>query len=585
MRTIGTVALVALVTLVTFTLGGVSSALADPIVLAIEGHDIYIGLGARDGVGAGSELELLHQVVARDPRTGATLHDRFALGTIVVEKSGASVSIARADEALVKRVLVGDAVRLVSAKRTFADPWAEQVATSKGEVEPPVAPLVVGPAIPSVPTPAIDHAGLALAAWKATVGQPIDQRIARWTELQRTDPRSPYHAAVDAEITSLRRQAAQRVEAIARASATAAARPGRDPHLLDLIHALDIPERDAELIVAPLERAVPGRAIELAFIARNLAAPAALFVRPAGESGFRRSELRRDGDAYVRGTIEASQVHVGALAYYVVVGDREVIGTADNPRTITVEPTVAEAPVELHRTHIDAHVDYVDFDGKFDKGYDQYTQAELDFTYRFLEPIYAFRLGFGTLTGTGGPKDVIDLDPTGCIDTITHTYRCRRVTFSYIYTELEFRLRKTVALLLRPQVGLLTTDTMNSGNDRCKTSKDIGGCAFETPFGLRARVRLGEEDSTNLVLGVGITRDVGTLLEVAYNWRPHPVVPVQLSVQVTDQPVVENFGVRIIADVGIRQLAWFYPSVRVSYQARDIDHTGFSGGLALNFDW
>ena len=47
----------------------------------------------------------------------------------------------------------------------------------------------------------------------------------------------------------------------------------------------------------------------------------------------------------------------------------------------------------------------------------------------------------------------------------------------------------------------------------------------------------------------------------------------------------EDFGVRLIADIGWRRLAWFYPSARVSYQARDIDHAGVSGGFALNFDW
>jgi hypothetical protein len=60
---------------------------------------------------------------------------------------------------------------------------------------------------------------------------------------------------------------------------------------------------------------------------------------------------------------------------------------------------------------------------------------------------------------------------------------------------------------------------------------------------------------------------------------------VQLSVQVTDQPVPEDFGVRLIADVGWRQLAWFYPSARLSYQARAINHSGVSGGVAMNFDW
>jgi hypothetical protein len=52
-------------------------------------------------------------------------------------------------------------------------------------------------------------------------------------------------------------------------------------------------------------------------------------------------------------------------------------------------------------------------------------------------------------------------------------------------------------------------------------------------------------------------------------------------------PVPEDFGVRLIGDIGwrSRDIAWFYPSLRLSYQARDIDHAGLSGGLAMNFDW
>ena len=50
-------------------------------------------------------------------------------------------------------------------------------------------------------------------------------------------------------------------------------------------------------------------------------------------------------------------------------------------------------------------------------------------------------------------------------------------------------------------------------------------------------------------------------------------------------PVVEDFGVRLIGDVGLKKIGWFYPSLRVSYQARDINHSGLSGGAALNFDW
>src|SRR5690606_16459583 len=106
-----------------------------------------------------------------------------------------------------------------------------------------------------------------------------------------------------------------------------------------------------------------------------------------------------------------------------------------------------------------------------------------------------------------------------------------------------------------------------------------------TGFGARGRLRLGREGGTNLVLGAAFTSRVGTLLEAAYHWLPNRIVPVQITVQVTDQPVLEDFGVRLIADVGLRRLSWVYPSLRLSYQARDIDHSGLSGGFALNFDW
>jgi len=165
-------------------------------------------------------------------------------------------------------------------------------------------------------------------------------------------------------------------------------------------------------------------------------------------------------------------------------------------------------------------------------------------------------------------------------------YACKQVTFSYVYTELEFKLRPNLAVLLRPQAGVLTTDTMEdaSSGDRCEGA-DIEACKFASTFGARARLRLGREEATNLVIGAAITKNVGTLLEAAYHWLPTPTVPVQITVQVTDQPVVEDYGVRLIADVGINSLGWVYPSLRASYQARDIDHSGFSGGFALNFDW
>jgi hypothetical protein len=141
--------------------------------------------------------------------------------------------------------------------------------------------------------------------------------------------------------------------------------------------------------------------------------------------------------------------------------------------------------------------------------------------------------------------------------------------------------------MLRPIAGLLTTDhdAVVGSPGRCRDSEQLTDCQFETGFGFRGRVRFGDERGTNLEVGLGFTDQVGTLFEAAYHWAPKPVVPVKLAVQVTDLPVTTDFGVRLVTDVGWRGMSWVYPSLRLSYQARDIDHAGFSGGLGLNFDW
>jgi hypothetical protein len=543
-----------------------ATAAADPVVLAVDGTDIYVELGAKDGVGAGSHLELLHEVTAKDPRTGAVLRDHFALGQLVVERAGDSIAVAHADDALANRVIAGDGVVLVSAKQQFVDPWAEQVAASKP--------------VPRVGPGNVDHAALARAAWQDTLGLAPEPRIGRWEQLLAQDPDTPYRKAVVGEIASLRDQIAKRDAAVA--AAKTASPDVRRPRIADLVAAISA--GDDPLVVAPVTKALPGQAVELALLARVPVDHAWLFARARGAVGFTRSELVHDGDAYLRGTINAALVHGDAVEWYVQTAQGEVVGSASTPMSIAVERPVTEPPPARNRSHVDLHVDYVDFDGRGQKGFDQYYQAEASLTYRFLDPVYAVELGFGTLSGTGGPKDVINHDPVHCLDG-QGVYRCRHVTFSYVYTQFELELQHAVHLMLTPQIGSLTTDTMpGSDGSRCQGS-DVTGCEQDTGYGGRVRLRLGEEMGTNLVIGASITHNVGTLLEAAYHWLPAPVVPVQIMVQVTDEPVPQDFGVRLIGDVGYRKLGWFFPSVRVSYQARDIHHAGFSGGMAMNFDW
>ncbi|HTJ44071.1 MAG TPA: hypothetical protein VL463_18320 [Kofleriaceae bacterium] len=562
------------------------AAHADPTVLAVKGDDVFVDLGAADGATAGAQLRLLHVVIAKDPTSGQTLRDRFEVGTLTVARAGDHVLLAHPEDALRGKVVVGDEIALASAPVAYVDPWQQRVAAAAG---------TPAPATDDDAARTVDEADAARAVWQQTLGLAPAERIAKWEAYLSERPQSPYAAAVKAELVSLRAQAQQLDRAAtARAAAASGSLDDDRTHQLALALADLIPSaaRTGPLVDAAPTTALPGRPITLAFaiVSPARVARAWLYVRPRGKAGFEKLELAHDGDAYLRATIPASLVVAGGLEWFVEAasakGEPEaVIGDQRSPRVIDTLEDISEAPIASGRSRVAARLEYVDFDGKLGGGHDQYYQAEFDFTYRFLQPVHAIRLGFGTLSGQGGPKDIIDADPTGqCLDA-SGTYSCRRVDFSYVYTEFELRPSKWVGLMLRPQAGLLTTDTRPMSSGRCRGGADTSDCDFGKGLGLRARVRFGEEDSTNLVLGVGFTSGVGTLIEALYQWAPRPVVPVTLAVQVTDQPVPEDFGVRIIGDVGWRGMSWVYPSVRVSYQARDIDHAGISGGLGLNFDW
>lgn len=564
-------------------------ARGEPVVLAVEGDLVYIDLGAEQGVGAGDTLALEREIVARDPASGATLRDRFTLGELTVVRAGAKVCEARVDAALRGRVKVGDGVEPAASGARYVDPWAERAAASRRPLPTPATTPDTPIRDRAAAEEAVRNAAEVSAVWRSTLGQTPRTRVARWQAYLDAHPDSPYAAAIRVEQASLTAQAT----ALDRAAAAATSPAPVVDRRLALATALaqlrgDVRPRQTLWASAPT-RVRPGEAVSFAFAVPTQLPEGTpwLYVEPAGADGFVRVPLVPDGDAYLRAVVPGEQVTAGELAWFVEIGDATVgLGTRDEPNTITVDADVIEPPPARERTTIVTTFDYVDFDGGLADGFDQYYEAEASFTYRFLSPVHAVTIGAGTMSGKGGPKDIIDADVAGTCKDSGGNYRCRQVDFNYVYTEVELRPKPSLAFMLRPQAGLLTTDTRSaSSSSRCSNATSLEECEFFTGFGLRGRVRFGNERGTNLELGVAFTSRVGTLLEAAYHWAPTPTVPVKLSVQVTDMPVPEDFGVRLVGDVGWRGRRWIYPSLRLSYQARDIDHAGLSGGLGVNFDW
>lgn len=563
------------------------------VVLGVEGDVVLVDLGAADGLVEGAELTVLHVVTAKDPVSKETLSDTFPLGALTVIRAGEHVAEARAEAGLGKRISVGDPVERASAATAVIDPWQVQVAASKRAPAPTRTRARVEPRPDAsdaerraVAERFVADAEAVRGVWQHTLGQPPAARIALWEALLAAAPDNVYADDVRAEIASLRAQD----EALARAAD--AAPEDRATVRTRALATLDGRVRGA-IAGDPPTRARGGHAVALAFLVVDPAATARawLYARPRGAADYQRLPLTADGDGYVRAEIPAELVAPPGVEWFIeaVSADGEpaaVWADRQAPATIDVANAREPAYAQAGRSRVTLSGDYVDFDGGLGGGWDQYQQLELDFMYRFERPIYALRLGLGTLAGIGGPKDVIDADATDQCRDGDGTLRCRRLAFTYVYAEVELALSSKIALMIRPQAGRLTSDERTNGDvGDCLDGTPDPSCSISAGYGLRGRLRIGEERGTNLLLGAGFTQDVGTLLEAAYAWAPHVQVPVLLAVQVTDLPVPEDFGVRIVGDVGWRKLAWVYPSLRVSYQARDVDHAGFSGGLGLTFDW
>ena len=497
-------------------------------------------------------------------------------------------SIAVVPGPFAKRVAVGDQVSLESEPVTVRDPWLGRPRAAL--VDPYGAPT--GPPsetlaqrkkkIAAAKTRLERLAGLE-AAWAKTLGQPPAERIAIWRN---------YLALGGAAHTKLVERAIAELEQIIRESTppdnydeALALAEARTDTLSSLV-GFDI---DQELIHQEPSRVDEGTPLDLAFLVRapQTIAKAWLYYRKAGDKSYLRVELAANGDSYLVGEVPADFIRPPGVEYFVELLDvpetgaadpvpRAVLYSDDSPKRVDVVAAPGPMPTDSRgRSRISTVFEFVDFDG-VNSDFDQYWYGEVDFMYRFRKSwIYSLRLGFGTLNGTGGPKDVIDDDPSNsCLDAAGEL-RCEEVAYNYAYTELEWHYTNYFGITIRPQWGSAFRDDQMAGTPR----------EFFDAFGLRGRLRFGREDGSNLLLGVSATQELGRLFEAAFTWDVVKKVPLVFSVHVTDQPVIEDVGVRLIADIGFRWFTDVYPSLRLAYQARDIDHAGFSGGLAINFDW
>lgn len=528
-------------------------------VVRVDGDLLVVDLGRDSGLVEGERVPVLRPITVRHPITGQSLRDRFPLGTLQVYSVGGALSVLRRSEALLRPPAVGD--RVVSpnapeprepARPTSAVAMATPGATPRPArptpqptTPPPIAAAWEEPPPPSTAPPPSAAPGVdaeeraVLTVFLSTLGQRPADRVARWTAYLREHRESPWSERVRAEIASL------------------------------LHTAIEPPPRPA---APPLPTARGALATSLrlgdpARVALQVAGAPVLggriSARRPGAERYVTVTLARDGDGFVRGEVPPSLVTLEGFEYFVELDTEggaavSVVGSAESPRRVLVEPGPGDAPDPRGRTRIDLRADFADVGSRtIGSRYvaQRFVLVEGDFLQRLdSRVLYGYRVGFGVYSGEGLPLSQLAGDLAAQPSTVV-----------YGYHELEFSPSGFVHVIARVQVGV-----------------HRGGLVG----GAQARLRIGEERRTNLVLGGDVLTEVGQKAFFALNFQPHPAVPMLAQGEVFNQSIASGDPMfRVVAQVGWRATRWLTLAARGSYQLRNIQNGGFGAGLSTTFDW
>jgi hypothetical protein len=443
---------------------------------------------------------------------------------VQVLEAGETLSRISAPDELLSLLEVGDEVELVNPPAP-----RERPSTST----PTQAPAASSP---STGGPSDAERNALRAAWNAALKLPAAERARVWEDFLAAWPQSDLAGPIRTEISLLR-------AAPALASTTKApARP-----------------------VAPVLRvSAPTRALTDELITVSLTSlagptPRAAMVhwRQRGSPTFRTVHMSVEPQGHFRATLPEGAAEEPAVEYYVEAVDPEgatlaAAGSASRPQFIDVRRPPRDERVELgNRSRVRISDEYVDFN-RF-KGNDVYNLFEADFLYRVNTAVYAVRVGFGNYRGTGTPRDLLDSDEPG-----------QRVGYTYGFSELELRLHPSLAVLLKGSAGV--------ARDGLKGGFDLG-------------LRIGSETGTSLLIRGATIANIGQRVSLALAWDAVKGWPMSGEVVVTNEPIGEDLGVRLIYTLGRSVTPWLDVSGRVSYQLRDINHSGLGFGVGTTFHW
>lgn len=545
-------------------------------VLMLDGGDVVVDVGKARGVVDGDVVELWRPVKVKHPVTGKLLVDRFKIGELKISQARDVLSLARPQGALLRPVQSGDVVTIAGkapltvvtptplptattpASKPTTTATARPAASGSGTITVDPRPAPTGPVEwGDEPCKEEDAEAKALSSlFDDLSGATPEARATRYEAWVKDHPKSRFARVLSEEAAALRVPAApssERTDAIELLSAN-----------------------------APTEL-VRGRAATIGLELVGPVAGAVFYGALDDEPAYQPLPMTAAGPRYFRVTLPEARVTGKRLRWFVqgVLPSGKtlfVLGDSQAPReTRIVAPMKASTPTP-HEATAALWLDYADYNRL--RGNDRALQIEGYFGLRIDDTgLRAVRSGLGVFRGDGGAVDELDAP--------TNPKSPRAVGLTYGFLEAEWGITHFWGLVTRAIVGL------------GESGLDGGGQVF---------VRLGNDKSTNILIGGEFLGGIGLrgITQVELNMFPR--FPMLVRTEVTNQPAgvtpsasalekqrdsngalpaagQADLGIRAIAQLGFRQSKHLTWTVRLSGQGRTINHFGLGAGMGVIASW
>lgn len=524
------------------------------VVLELDSGDLVVDLGGQKGITEGDTLEIWRPLKIKHPVTGKFVEDRFPTGTLKVIQVRPAMAIARPEGTLLKGAERGDIVIATKGNKAASTstnnaPTPSANPTSSATTAPlGSAPLGSG-------QPLDPDAQQLTALFDALRGADLNTRIIQYEKIVREKPKSRYAAVLYEEAQALRKLLLDKPED-----------SKSNTMRFDTQHTPPVVMNEGTPadITAEIARA------------RGVI----LYIRPRNATTYSPLAMQSASGNHWQVEIPARYVQAPGFDYFIEAvstdgATENVAGTGTAPNRVDVRSeSTPDKPSKYIRT-ASVLTDFASYNLKASNDYAWQTEGY--FSTRINDVGFrAVRSGFGVYRGKGGSIDELDklnLSP-------------RSVGLTYGYLEGEYAFVSIFSIAFRGVVGL--RDEGVSG----------GGQGF---------LRIGNDRSTNLLIGGEFLGGIGVRGITQLEWLSIPRVPVLFRTEVTNQPAgVSDYsvatigsetgqtkvsqesgqiGARVIAQVGYRFTPSLTIALRGSYQGRTINHAGPGGGASISYEW